>query len=123
MPPHILIVNPDRALAGSLREPLASGGFEVVVASDFEEAASALKAQPFHAIVTAHHLGSHNGLHLVLRARLDRPTLVAVITSAISDPQLDLEAAAFGAVCLVQPWLDAAPLLDVLRSAGAQPTV
>lgn len=123
MPPQILVVNPDRALAGSLLEPLASGGFDVVVASDFDEAASALKARPFHAIVTAHRLGSYNGLHLVLRARLDRPAVVAIITSTVPDSQLDAEAAAFGAVCLVEPWLDAARLLDVLRSAGTQPAV
>jgi DNA-binding response OmpR family regulator len=121
MPPQILIVNPDREVVESLLPPLTARGFDIVLAADFDGAAGALKKHAFHAIVAAHRLGSHNGLHLVLRARLDRPAVVAVITSTIPDPQLDAEAGAFGAVCVVAPWQDASRLLEVLRSAGALP--
>jgi DNA-binding response OmpR family regulator len=119
--PQILLVNPDRESAASLLPPLTSRGFDVVLAADFDEAAVALKRHAFHAIVAAHRLGLYNGLHLVLRARLDRPAVVAVVTSTIPDPQLDAEAGAFGAVCLVAPWQDASRLLEVLRSEGALP--
>jgi ActR/RegA family two-component response regulator len=121
MPSQILIVNPDREVAESLRPSLTSRGFDVVLAADFDEAAGALRRHAFHAIVAAHRLGSYNGLHLVLRARLARPGVVAVITSTIPDPQLDAEAGAFGAVCLVAPWQDASRLLEVLRSEGTLP--
>ena len=76
-----------------------------------------LRGHAFHAVVTAHRLGSHNGLHLVLRARVDRPAVLAVVTSTVRDPHLEAEAGVFGAVCLVAPWQDAARLLEVLRAA------
>ena len=118
---QILLVNPERPLTESLVPLLSSCGFEVTLAVDFNEAAGVLRGQVFQAVVTAHRLGSHNGLHLVLRARVYRPSVLAVVTSNVRDPQLEAEAGLFGAVCLVAPWLDAARLLDVLRAPSPQP--
>jgi DNA-binding response OmpR family regulator len=118
---QILLVNPELSLAAPLGPLLSSSGFEVTLAADFDQASSVLRGHTFHALVTAHRLGSHNGLHLVLRARVDRPGVVAVVTSTVPDPQLEAEAAVFGAVCLVAPWHDAARLLEVLRAPGIQP--
>lgn len=114
---RILLVN----LAESLAPLLSSGEFEVTLAADFDDAASRLRGHAFDAVVTAHRLGSHNGLHLVLRARVDRPSVVAVVTSTVLDSQLEAEARVFGAVYLVAPWQDAARLLEVLRAAEARP--
>lgn len=121
MLPHILLVNPEPPLAASLAPLLSGGGFEVTLAGDFDEAAGVLRRHTFDAVVTAHRLGSYNGLHLVLRARADRPAVLAVVTSAVRDLQLEAEAAVFGAVCLVAPWQDAARLLEILRAAGTLP--
>jgi CheY-like chemotaxis protein len=118
MMPQILLVNPDRPLAESLVPLLSSCGFEVTLAADFNEAAGVLRGHAFEAVVTAHRLGAHNGLHLVLRARVDRPFVLAVVTSDVRDPQLEAEAGLFGAVCLVAPWYDAARLLEVLQPAS-----
>ncbi len=108
-------------LADSLAPLLSSSGYEVTLAADFDEAASMLRGHTFDAVVTAHRLGSHNGLHLVLRARVDRPSVVAVVTSTVVDSQLEAEAEVFGAVYLVAPWQDAARLLEALRPAQAKP--
>ena len=121
MPLQILLVNPEPSLAEPLAPLLSSSGFEVTLAADFDQAANALRGHTFHALVTAHRLGSHNGLHLVLRARVDRPGIVAILTSAVPDPQLEAEAGVFGAVYLVAPWQDAAKLLEVLQAPGTQP--
>ncbi len=118
---QILLVNPEPSFAESLAPLLTSNGFEVTLAADFGEAAGLLRGHTFDALVTAHRLGAHNGLHLVLRARVDRPAVLTVVTSTIPDPQLEAEAAVFGAVCLLAPWQDSARLLEVLRSAGPQP--
>jgi DNA-binding NtrC family response regulator len=121
MLPQILLVNPDAPLSASFAPLLSSGGFEVTLAGDFDEAAEVLRRRTFHAVVTAHRLGSYNGLQLVLRARSDRPGVLTVVTSTVRDLQLEAEAAVFGAVCLVAPWQDAARLLEVLRAAGTLP--
>jgi len=121
MLPQILLVNPERPLTESLVPVLISGGFEVTRAADFNEAAVVLKGRRFDAVVTAHRLGSHNGLHLVLRARVGSPSVRAIVTSKVQDPQLEAEAGIFGAVYLVAPWDDAARLLEVLRAPSPQP--
>ena len=120
MLPQILLVNPERRLTESLVPALSSGGFGVTLAGDFDEAAGVLRGHTFYAVVTAHRLGSHNGLHLVLRARVDRPLVLAVVTSNVPDPHLEAEAGLFGAVCLVAPWHNAATLLEVLRAVSPQ---
>jgi DNA-binding response OmpR family regulator len=121
MLPQILLVNPERPLTESLVPTLISGGYEVTRAADFNEAAGMLKARRFHAVVTAHRLGSHNGLHLVLRARVGSPAVLAVVTSNVRDAHLEAEAGIFGAVYLIAPWHDAARLLDVLRAESPHP--
>jgi CheY-like chemotaxis protein len=121
MPRQILLVNPEPAFAESLVPLLASNGFEVTLAADFGEAAGALRGHTFDALLTAHRLGAHNGLHLVLRARVNRPAVLAVVTSTVPDPQLEAEAGVFGAVYLVAPWHDSARLLEVLSAADAEP--
>jgi hypothetical protein len=78
-----------------------------------------LKAEAFDALVTAERLGSHNGLHLVIRGRATR-RLAAVVTCTESDPVLAADARELGATCLVAPWLAPADLLAVIaRQTGA----
>jgi DNA-binding response OmpR family regulator len=118
---QILLVNPEPSFADALAPLLTSNGFEVTRAADFREAAGALRGHTFDALVTAHRLGAHNGLHLVLRARVERPAVLTVVTSTLPDPQLEAEASAFGTVCVVAPWEDTGRLLDVLREAAPHP--
>jgi len=118
--PQILVVDADRAALALLVSPLKMAGFAVTMADDFEDAVGLLKGHGFHAVVTAHRLGAHNGLHLVLRARSERPEVIIIVTSPKSDPVLDSEASAFGAQCVVAPWNDPAPLVQLLGSTGAQ---
>lgn len=102
--------------------PVNAAGFAATLASSFEDALALLKSQSFHAIVTAHHLDAHNGLHLVLRARSERPDVIAIVTTPDPDPVLDRETSAFGAVSVVAPWQDAAALIKVLKASGVQPS-
>jgi len=93
----------------------------VTAVAEFEQAVQLLKDNAYQGLVTAHRLGSHNGLHLVLRARHERPDTIAVLTCAAPDPILQQEAASFGAVCSVAPWNDPSLLCSALRSAGVEP--
>lgn len=117
----VLIVDGDRDRLARLLPPVKAAGFGVTLADSFEDALALLKVHGFQAIVTAHHLGAHNGLHLVLRARSERPEVMAVVTTPQADPVLDLEASAFGAFSVVDPWQDAAALIKLLKASGVRP--
>jgi ActR/RegA family two-component response regulator len=116
MPPPLLLVDLDPALLATMAGQLEPAGFSVVIVRSFEQAMARLKTTRFHAVVTAHHLGAHNGLHLILRARMERPELLAIVTSTVADPVLDAEASAFGALSVVAPWDNPEKLLEQLRS-------
>jgi DNA-binding response OmpR family regulator len=112
-PLHVLIVNPDADLAGRLAGLLQAAGYRVTALTGFHEASARLKSEPFDAVVAAERLGTHNGLHLLIRARAER-RVVAVVTCAEPDPVLENDARELGATCLVAPWHAPAGLLAVI---------
>jgi DNA-binding NtrC family response regulator len=118
---RVLVVETDQAILAQIGAALESNGFAVTAAAEFEHAVRLLHDNTYQGLVTAHRLGSHNGLHLVLRARHLRPGTIAVLTCAAPDPFLQHEAASFGAVCSVAPWDDPSMLCSALRAAGVEP--
>ena len=113
---RVLVVDTDRAVLALLSHALEALGFAVTAVTGFDQAVERLHGHTFGALVVAHRLGSHNGLHLVLRARHERPDMTVLVTSATPDPILQDEAAAFGAICLVAPWNDPSALSLAFRS-------
>jgi ActR/RegA family two-component response regulator len=100
---------------------LSTAGFVATIAATFEDATALLKVSRFTFLLTAHRLGAHNGLHLVLRARA-AGSAGAVVTTAVADPVLDAEAAALGAVTVSAPWDNATALFAALdRAKDVQP--
>jgi DNA-binding NtrC family response regulator len=118
---QVLVVETDQTILAQIVAALESSGFVVTAAAEFEHAIRLLNDNTYQGLVTAHRLGSHNGLHLVLRARHERPETIAVLTCAAPDPFLQEEAALFGAVCSVAPWNDPSILSSALRAAGVEP--
>lgn len=119
--PRILVVETDQVILAQMVAALESNGFVVTAVNEFEQAVRLLNDHTYHGLVTAHRLGTHNGLHLVLRARHHRPETIAVLTCTALDPYLQQEAATFGAVCSVAPWADPSILCSALRAAGVEP--
>ena len=111
---EILVVDSDRDALAAMTAALKTAGYQPTLADDFEDATALLKSHTFEVVLTAHRLGAHNGLHLVLRARAERPAVVTVVTTATPDPVLAAEASAFGALCVVAPWDHPADLLATL---------
>jgi DNA-binding response OmpR family regulator len=111
---EILIVDTDRDALAAMATALKAAGYQPTLAADFEDATALLKSHTFEVVLTAHRLGAHNGLHLVLRARAERSTVGVVVSTTTPDPVLEAEANAFGAVCLVAPWNDPGELLSTL---------
>jgi DNA-binding NtrC family response regulator len=115
---QILLVEPNGALMALLLGLLHGSGYSVTLSGGFKDAAARVKADDFHALVTAHRLGAHNGLHLIVRARGQRPLMRCVVTSPVPDPVLEAEASRLGALSVVAPWNDGAELLKILAPGG-----
>ena len=120
MSPGVLLIEPNHAILDRLISPIQAAGFDVVHADAFFDAVELLRARPFVAVVTAHRLGAYNGLHVVLRARRERPGIITVVTCPADDAVLCREAAAFGATALIAPWENPAALLQALGSPRTQ---
>jgi ActR/RegA family two-component response regulator len=120
---QVLVVEADHDAMVAMAKILEASGFAPTLADDFEDATALLRTGAFPFLVTAERLGSHNGLHLVLRAKASRPAVGAVVTTTKADPLLEAEAGMFGALCVVAPWDHPADLIAALaRLGGAQPT-
>jgi ActR/RegA family two-component response regulator len=117
---RVLVVDTDASALSRLAGAVEEGGFEIAVARDFEGALVQLKRRPFEALVTAHHLGAHNGLHLVLRAQRDHPGVLTIVTTPVADTVLESEAGVFGSLCLTAPWNDPTILVTALRGSAVQ---
>jgi DNA-binding response OmpR family regulator len=116
---QILVVNADRAALAQMAVTLKASGYEPTLADNFDDATALLKLGEFPLLLTAERLGSHNGLHLVMRARATRIAIGALVSTPRADPILDDEAAMFGARCIVAPWNHPDELVAALAGLAA----
>jgi DNA-binding NtrC family response regulator len=94
----IAIVHEDAAVADDWAVALSGAGYRVVTSTSFEDGKALLEAQePPALLIVSVRLGPYNGLHLVIRGRLDHPGMATVLTSDRHDPVLAAEAATYGA--------------------------
>ena len=94
----IAIVHEDAAVADDWAVALSAAGYRVVTSTSFEDGKALLEAEvPPALLIVSLRLGAYNGLHLVIRGRLDRPAMAAVLASDAHDPILAAEAARYGA--------------------------
>ena len=100
----------------STRALFESAGFRVRLTSSFDEAKRFINDDPPDVLLTELQLGPYNGLHLVMRTRVDHPQMAAIVVSPFADAALAEEAAHHNATFLVRP---VAPqeLLDAVRRA------
>jgi DNA-binding NtrC family response regulator len=107
----VLIVHNDAKVLARLAGKLATA--DVGVATTFEEAKAVLAATPIAVLITGARLGDYNGLHLIIRARIDHPLTAGIVISDGLDPTLEGEAAQYGAACVSLPEDEARLLLLV----------
>jgi DNA-binding NtrC family response regulator len=98
---------------------LRGAGYHVVAAVGFDEARRALDRIEPTVLVTSVRLGSYNGLHLVVRSRVSRPAMSAILTHDVLDPVLEDEARKQEATFLVVPCRRQAFLEHVRASVDA----
>jgi two-component system, NtrC family, C4-dicarboxylate transport response regulator DctD len=114
MPFHLLVVNADHDRLRATEEILVSAGFLVTCASSFDQAKRGLLAAPPDLLVTDVRLGAYNGLHLVVRAHSDHPSMPAIVMDVHHDQVLESETKNAGAVYVGKP-LGAGPLVALVR--------
>lgn len=94
----IAIVHEDAAVADDWAIALSAAGYRVVTSTNFADGKALLEAEdPPALLIVSVRLGAYNGLHLVIRGRLDTPGMAAVLASDTHDPILAAEAARYGA--------------------------
>lgn len=119
MPFRLLVVDADPVSRSAVVQALTAAGSLVTCASDFEEAKKRLSFAPPDLLVASIQLGTHNGLHLVVRAQADNPGMPAIVFHSKHDPVLEDEAAKVGAAYLTTP-LDEQSLVSLVAQLLTQ---
>ena len=114
MPFRALVVDTNRDALSATEQMLKPAGYLVARAFTFEEAKRRLELAPPDLLVTAVRLGAFNGLHLVLRAHLDSPTMPAIVVDDQRDAALEAEAKKMDAAYLARPF-DQHDLVNLAR--------
>lgn len=103
--PRLLILDDDPEVASALRDVLSSAGWDAHGASDIRQALLLLsEPEPWQALISDYHLrDGETGLALAVAAQLMRPTLVCVLLSADTSPELQERVRAHGLTLLTKP--------------------
>ena len=115
---YVLVVDADPSDRANTVLLLQSAGYRVVAATAFEEAKRLIASEAPDLLVTSLRLGPYNGIHLILRSRMDHPGMAAIVTSRYADAVLEAEARRQHADFVVRPVADGALLEAVSRSLG-----
>lgn len=99
----VLVVDSDSQNVQALVAAFRSRGCETLEATSFDQAKGLWIAEQPPILVADIRLGQFNGLQLLLRAKADRPDVVAAITCATPDTVLEAETRRFGGRFFVKP--------------------
>jgi FixJ family two-component response regulator len=102
--PFIAVIDDDEALCSSLVDLMRSIGYR---AEPFSTAEALL-----HCIIADVHMPGMGGLNLLSELRGQGDMTPVVLITALTDRQLDQEAAARGALCLLRKPFEISSLLD-----------
>jgi DNA-binding response OmpR family regulator len=102
--PNVLIVDDDRHILAIVRQWLSDAGYAVVACDRFEDARRSLTTTPPDVLITDVRLGLFDGVQLVMLAKEQRVDTRAIVMSGFDHPALRMEAAQYGASCLIKPF-------------------
>jgi phosphoserine phosphatase RsbU/P len=115
----ILIVDDDSSVRASLRKVLEQAGYAVRLASQVQEALTALEAHSFSLVLLDLNLPQQNGWEVLERVSRRSPALPMVIVTGVPDQRWAREIASLAPV-LEKP-LDAAVLLSTIQQLLEEP--
>ncbi len=123
---RVLIVDDDEVYLDGMKELLEEAGFEVCVASSFEDGRLKLRDHAPDLLIIDVRLGAFNGLQLISTGQVRIP---AIVVTGFDDTVLRADADGFGASYLVKPIKPAALLaliqqkLSINGSRAGDPSV
>jgi CheY-like chemotaxis protein len=97
----IMFIGPEAEQRTPMVDALRSLGFTLAIANDFHEAKRVLGEQPPDLLVTHVRLGEYNGLQLVLRGKMSRPAMAAIVVVDAPDPVLQRDVAEMDATLVL----------------------
>ena len=109
---RVLIVDDDEVYLEGMKELLEEAGYEVFLASSFEEGRLTLRDRSPDLLIIDVRLGAFNGLQLISTGQVRIP---AIVVTGFDDAVLRADAGGFGASYLVKPIKPAALLALIQR--------
>jgi DNA-binding response OmpR family regulator len=116
-PRTALVVDSDFGSVHTLAQALRQEGLDVFEATSFQEGKFLWSTQSPDILIVDIRLGQFNGLQRLMRARSDRPDILAFITSSFADPVLEAETRRFGGLFMIKP-VDPGVMVKALRTNG-----
>jgi DNA-binding response OmpR family regulator len=104
---RVLIVDDDEVYLDGMKELLEEAGYEVFLASSFEDGRQTLRDHSPNLLIIDVRLGAFNGLQLISTGEMRIP---AIVVTGFDDTVLRADAGGFGASYLVKPIKPAALL-------------
>jgi histidine kinase len=108
---RVLIVDDDEVYLDGMKELLEEAGYEVFLASNFEDGRLKLRDRMPDLLIIDVRLGAFNGLQLISTGQVRIP---AIVVTGFDDTVLRADADGFGASYLVKP-IKPAALLALIR--------
>jgi len=109
---RVLIVDDDEVYLEGMKELLEEAGYEVFLASSFEEGRLELRDHTPDLLIIDVRLGAFNGLQLISTGQVRIP---AIVVTGFDDTVLRADAGGFGASYVVKPIKPAALLALIER--------
>jgi two-component system, NtrC family, response regulator GlrR len=117
---RILIVDDDQAYLAGMKELLEDAGYEVFLASNFEDGKLVLRDRRPDLLIVDVRLGAFNGLQLLSTGQVHIP---AIVVTGFDDTVLRADASVFGASYLVKPISPSALLALIDRKLAVPESV
>lgn len=113
---RVLIVDDDEVYLDGMKELLEEAGYEVFLASTFEEGRLKLRDRAPDLLIIDVRLGAFNGLQLISTGQVRIP---AIVVTGFDDNVLRADAGGFGASYVVKPIKPAALLALIQQKLSA----
>ncbi len=103
LPYRILVLEDDEHTLEGIVELLREAGHNVTGASTYDAAKRLLAVGPYDLLITDVRLRAFNGLHIVMRSRVDYPEMAVIIISGYDEPLMEIEASRYHATFVAKP--------------------
>ena len=108
---RILVVDDNEIYLAGIKELLEEAGYDIFVASSFEDGKAELRDRLPDLLILDVRLGAFNGLQLISTGQVRIP---AIVVTGFDDPVLRADASEFGASYMVKP-VPPAALLELIE--------